>query len=486
MKNILVVDNNPLMLEFMRELLTPRGYSVRTSQNGLEALHMVEELAPDVMFIDLVMPQIDGKELSKILRTKPQLENLLIVIVSGIAVECGKDKDFTLADAYIAKSPFKRMKGYILQVLEDFEKGVVEPYKEKALGCDDLFKREITSELLYSKHHLELLLYNMDVGFVEMTKEGEIIFANPSACSLVNVEYTTLITTHFPDIFSDKDSLRIQETVSRLESDPIIEGEEQPFVLHARKLLLHFIPISYSGYEAVSVVLQDITKRKEAEELIKSSLHKKETLLKEVHHRVKNNLSVIASLLNLQSSYIDNEDVKKHLIDSRNRVESMALVHDRLYISEDLSGIDLHSYIEGIVQQLLDVYLTSDTSIGYSVHSAPVTVTMELAVPIGLIVNELISNSLEHAFWGYEGEEKGKIEVSITEQEEFLTILVSDNGVGLPEGFDLQADESETLGLVLSHTLAEQIHGTLSIENAEKGVHAAVDIPLAKWKDKIL
>ncbi|MFO7850629.1 MAG: histidine kinase dimerization/phosphoacceptor domain -containing protein [Spirochaetia bacterium] len=486
MKNILVVDNNPLMLEFMRELLTPEGYNILTSQNGLEALHLLEENTPDVVFIDLVMPQIDGRELSRILRAKPELKDIFIVIVSGIAAECGKEQNYAFADAYIAKSPFKKMKGYILQVLADFEKGVVEPYKETALGCGELNKREITSELLYSKHHLELLLYNMDVGFVEMTKKGEIIFANPAACNLTNIEYSKLITAHFPDLFTEEDRSRIDNIVSKLNSEPVIDGEEQPYELHKRKLLLHFIPLAFKEYEAVSVVLQDITKRKEAEELIKNSLHKKETLLKEVHHRVKNNLSVIASLLNLQASYADDESIKKHLIDSRNRVESMALVHDRLYISEDLSGIDLYSYIEGIVQQLIDVYLTSDTAIAYSVNSSPITVTMELAVPIGLIVNELVSNSLEHAFQDYEGGEKEKIEVTIDTQEEFLTLLVSDNGGGLTEGVDFQGEDSETLGLVLTHTLAEQIHGSLSLENGEKGVQAIVKIPLSKWKGKIL
>ncbi len=489
MKKILVVDNNPVMLEFMRELLQEEGYEVRLAENGLKALQLVEEAVPDVVFVDLVMPQIDGKQLTRLLRAKTELDQSYIVIVSGVAAECGSDKVSAPADAHIAKSPFKVMRGHILKVLKDFEEGKRNNYGQRVVGCDELYQREITNELLYSKHHLEYLIANLDNGFIELTRDGIVIFSNPAASRLLHTEESLLVTSYFPGFFSLLDKKRVEDILSSIGEQPIVAGEEEPFVLYNRLLLLRFLPIHYEDYNSVSVILQDITRRKEAETVIRESLTQKETLLQEVHHRVKNNLTVIASLLSLQTTHTDDEEVQKHLLDSKNRVESMALVHERLYNSDDLSGIDLQGYIEGITRRLIEVYQNSDDHIIRSLSIPKVTVPMELAVPLGLIINELVSNSLEHAFPVLNGGKSGKISLNFCteEQEEgdLYRIRISDDGRGLPEDFHFNEEETTSLGLLLVHTLAQQIHGSFRFEEKEKGIAASVVFPVQKWRSKL-
>jgi PAS domain S-box-containing protein len=511
-KKILVVDNNPLMLEFMKELLGEQGYEVRTAVNGLEALHAVEEEIPDVVFVDLVMPQIDGKQLTKLLRANEKLDDSYIVVVSGVAAECGKEQVPTEADAHIAKSPFKRMREHILAVLENIDKKEMGSYESRVVGCDELFQREITGELLYSKHHLESLIAHLADGFIEMTRSGEVIYNNPAACRLLNTGEAELITSYFPGFFSREDSERIEGIIGELDSEAVEDGEEQPYRLNGRKILLRFIPIHYEGYSSVSVILQDITERKRGEEVIRNSLEHKEYLLKEVHHRVKNNLSVVASLLNLQSSQVEDEEVRKHLVDSKNRVESMALVHERLYNSEDYTGIDLRSYLEGITHRLIEVYQNSEDRLSYFVTVPSITVPMELAVPLGLIVNETVSNSLEHAFFDREGKRNGSITIEFETGDEDFALHISDDGAGLPEGYSFDIDTTQTLGLLLADTLAQQIHGSFRIADAQRagpsgsdasgeggtagasgagaqgrrGVRTTVRFPKKRWSDKLI
>lgn len=485
MKRLLVVDNNPLMLDFMSEVLTKEGYEVHTASSGLDALHTVKQHIPDAMFIDLVMPQIDGKQLCKLFRADPELEGSYLFITSGIAAEGGLYSEVPCADAYIAKSPFKQMKKHILTVLEDFTHGKDEKYENKVLGKDELYKREITNELLYSKHHLEVLISQLDDGLVEVTPEGEIIYANPAACKLTETSEEQLITRNFSSLFGEENTERIHHALEEVDTEAIIIGEENPFSLAGKEILLRFLPITYDQYRSVSIILQDITERKRNEKLVKNSLEQKETLLKEVHHRVKNNLTVIASLLNLQSSHIQDEEVRKHLIDSRNRVESMALVHERLYFSEDQAGIDLPSYFEGIISKLIEVYCSPAPSVTYEIDMPSLIGTMELAVPLGLILNEVVSNSLEHAFGNGEETQNGLIRLGFGETDDTYRISISDNGKGLPEDFNPNEEYSQTLGLLLASTLAEQIHGEFSLDENGEGVVATIQFPTYRWQDKL-
>lgn len=190
------------------------------------------------------------------------------------------------------------------------------------------------------------------------------------------------------------------------------------------------------------------------------SLKEKEQLLKEIHHRVKNNMQIISSLLNLQSDNIVDEKITNMLRESRNRINSMALVHEMLYKSVDLSKIPLKIYIENLSTSILHSYSFPDSEIEfcYDIES-DIYFDIDRMIPIGLILNEVISNSLKYAF----PEKKGKINISLNSTNNSFTLILRDNGKGLNVGFDV--DKDAHLGMQLIYMLAEQLGGKLKLES---------------------
>jgi PAS domain S-box-containing protein len=232
-------------------------------------------------------------------------------------------------------------------------------------------------------------------------------------------------------------------------------GETRWFSIKISPIL---VDISFRGSIAV---VRDITERKRAEERALADLSEKEILLKEIHHRVKNNLSVIVSLLNLQSDAIQSGgDAMEAFRESRNRIMSMAMVHEKLYGTNDYSRIDFKEYMEVMVHEIASSYNISK-KLELSMNIERIYLDINKAIPCGLIVNELVSNALKHAF---PETSSGRIECTLRTLGGGEVVLgVRDNGIGLPDGFDIEA--VETLGLKLVQLLAGQISGSLSVES---------------------
>lgn len=183
-----------------------------------------------------------------------------------------------------------------------------------------------------------------------------------------------------------------------------------------------------------------------------------EVLLKEIHHRVKNNLQIISSLLRLQAANASDEHLSMLLTESQSRIRSMALVHERLYQSEDFSSIDFGGYIQNLAQHLFHTYKHNADRVRLQIAVDHVFLDIDTAVPCGLLLNELISNALKHAF---PGDREGKISIEMHPQNENIRLTIKDNGIGLPADFDI--NKIETLGLELIKTLTQQLQGTLEL-----------------------
>ncbi len=204
----------------------------------------------------------------------------------------------------------------------------------------------------------------------------------------------------------------------------------------------------------------EVDERKRAEKRITESLKEKEVLLMEIHHRVKNNMQVISSLLNLQSRYVIDEQDRQLFRDSQNRVRSMALVHEKLYQSEDLARIDFADYITKLTEQLISSYGMHGISI--LVQAANIFLTVEQAIPCALIVNELVSNALKYAF---PDGRRGSIEIHVSHENDRYRLIVQDDGIGMPHGFETR--HTDSLGLELVSILTGQLQGTIEREEAE-------------------
>lgn len=211
--------------------------------------------------------------------------------------------------------------------------------------------------------------------------------------------------------------------------------------------------------KALVCSLRDITEQVQAEDQIKASLREKEVLLREIHHRVKNNMQVISSLLALQAGYTVDAEANQMFRESQNRIRSMALVHELLYQSQDLARIDFVEYVHKLTSHLLYSYLTDPSRVCLDIIADPVYLNVDMAIPCGLIINELITNSLKHAF---PNNRQGTIRVELrTERNGLHTIIVRDNGVGIPEQVNVL--ETETLGLQLVTSLSGQLNATIGM-----------------------
>lgn len=218
----------------------------------------------------------------------------------------------------------------------------------------------------------------------------------------------------------------------------------------------------------ISAIARDITARKEADRRLKASLQEKEILLKEVHHRVKNNLQVVSSLLNIEAGRLANPEAVAAFRKSQSRVRSIAAFHEGAYQAKDLAHVDMGRYFEDLLRGLRATYGGAADGIKARVDAASVLLGADLAIPCGLIANELITNAFKHAFPGG----RGTIDVAFQRRDDELVLRVADGGVGLAEGFDLASLTS--LGLQLVQTLAEQIGGVLGVDRGPPGVAFSV------------
>ncbi|MFQ5721751.1 MAG: sensor histidine kinase, partial [Candidatus Aminicenantales bacterium] len=212
---------------------------------------------------------------------------------------------------------------------------------------------------------------------------------------------------------------------------------------------------------------REITERKRVEVQLSESLKEKEVLLKEIHHRVKNNMQIISSLLRLQSWHIKNRKMKDVFEVSQSRIKSMVLIHEKLYQSQDLARIDFYDYIKSLTNSLFSTYRVGLETITFKLDIKKVYFDINTAIPLGLIINELVSNSLKYAFpeqkaWGKADNSKAEIFLSLRSDEGRVSLIVRDNGVGLPKDFDFK--KTESMGLQLVNDLVAQLDGTIDLQ----------------------
>ncbi|MEO8086585.1 MAG: histidine kinase dimerization/phosphoacceptor domain -containing protein [Bacteroidota bacterium] len=219
----------------------------------------------------------------------------------------------------------------------------------------------------------------------------------------------------------------------------------------------------------------DITESKKMGNLIVASLKEKDLLLKEIHHRVKNNLQIIISLLNLQSGYIKDEETLKAVREGQNRVRSMALVHEKFYQSEELGEINFQEYTEKLCHFLKQSYAGQDAPIAIHVDAEGIGFDMDTAMPCGLLITEIVSNSLKY---GFPNHRQGEINIEFRKvPEKKMMMTIADNGIGLPNGFDIE--KSESLGMQLIIALTSQLDGELKF-SGESGTRFSITFTYPK------
>jgi two-component system, sensor histidine kinase PdtaS len=238
--------------------------------------------------------------------------------------------------------------------------------------------------------------------------------------------------------------------------------------------------VKFSDVFYIVMVARDITERKEFENALKSSLNEKEVLIREIHHRVKNNMQIISSLLNLQKQYVNDEEAVNVLKESQNRVKSMAMIHEKLYKSRNFSEINFADYIRSLVSDLFYSYGVDSNRVKTIILLEEVMMGLETAIPCGLIVSELVTNTLKYAF---PHQEKGEFKIELhSDSNGFYDLIISDNGVGMPENINF--DETDTLGLQLVSSLVNQLEGTIELSR-DKGTKFKIKFKELEYKERM-
>ena len=293
-------------------------------------------------------------------------------------------------------------------------------------------------------------------------KTGQIIDANPFMSEILGYEHSHFLGKELWEIGLFKDIAANRAAFQELQLKGHIRYDHLPLETRdKRKVEVEFVSNTYEadGRLVIQCNIRDCSERFRLEQEIRRSLEEKEVLLKEVHHRVKNNLQVISSLLHLQSQHTQDPKSVELFRASRDRVRSMALVHQRLYRSKDLAQVNFTDYIGSLATHLFNSHQVDANLINLDVDAYGVTLSIDAAIPCGLLLNELISNCLKHAF---RGRERGKIQIELLPFNEGEVLLrVSDNGVGLPSGIEPQS--GDTFGMQLIADLVDQLHGKVQV-----------------------
>lgn len=379
----------------------------------------------------------------------------------------------------------------------------------------DITDRKMAENSLRESEERYRTLIDQLPDYVIVQRDGILLYVNPAGAASLSYEAETLVGTSFLSLVAPESHEVVRKAaVLRMQGKDVSPYEIQ---VNARDgsfhtVLVHGALIQYDGAPASINVLTDITPLKEAQQVIQHanedlekrvlertedlrqanvrltaeiatralaeqeisrSLEEKVLLLREIHHRVKNNLQIITSLLKLQSRFITDPGVREALRDTQSRVRAMSLVHERIYRSPDIAEINLKEYLLYLVKQVAQFYNVQQHRIALTVTMPEIMADIDMVTPLGLIMNELVSNSCKHAF--PDGRE-GSISIDGTLQGmDRLRFVYHDNGVGLKEGFDWKATES--LGLRLVNNLVDQLDGTIASGEGE-GTRFIIEIPL--------
>jgi PAS domain S-box-containing protein len=362
-KKILVVDNHPVVLTFMTQLFEKEGHQVMTAETGLDALDILSKFIPDVIFIDLIMPNIDGRKLCQIIRKIPKLKDVSLVILSAIAAE--QKVDFTEfgANACIAKAPFNKMAKHIHTVMDQLSLTPSASLADQVIGLSDVFPRHITEELLFIKRHFEAILGTMSEGILEITSEGRIVYANPAAIALIGILEETLLASNFTDLLKETDGQLIKDQLGTIHNQSKTIIRDFPVMINGKQILLNIFPIMDEKHKTIVIILNDVSERKrmEAQFLQAQKMEAIGRLAGGIAHDFNNLLTIIKGYSQLSLMELKESDPLKRNIEEIRKAADRAsdltrqlLAFSRRQILE-MRVLDLNSIVRDVDEMLLRI-----------------------------------------------------------------------------------------------------------------------------------
>jgi len=270
MKKIMVVDNDRIMLKLMTRLLEKEGYQVATAVDGLQALDMLKDYTPDVIIVDLIMPNIDGETLCKVIRNMENLKDVYLIILSGIAAEEEINITQLGVNACIAKGPFNETAKHILAILDQPVLSSSQCLSEEVTGINNVYPRGITEELLSAKRHSEMILEKITDGVLEVNSNGRIVFANSTALFLVDIPKELLLGAYFLELFAEDDRKRVTDLMENAKGQPQKISEDDPVYLNRYPVSLTILPLDEDGSTSI-IIIKDLSEQKRTERALRKT-----------------------------------------------------------------------------------------------------------------------------------------------------------------------------------------------------------------------
>ncbi len=486
---ILVVDDDPVARAAMSGYLHDAGYAVREADGGTNALALFDERGADAVLLDWRMPGKSGAEVLP--HIAAQAPTVPVIVVSGTsevrelarALRLGAwdfvikpIEDMAVLERALVRCLLRaellREQGRRRETLEELVRRRTEDLEEanRRLRREIAERREFERALAESEERFRQLMENTnEVFWVHDLARNRLLYLSPAYETVwgrtveqaMHPETPRFATIH-PDDRAGMDAAMTGIATSATPVDAefrIVRPDGGVRWVHARAFPVRD---STGAVYRVAGVAADVTVRRTAEERIRASLREKEILLREVHHRVKNNLQLIVSLLNLQAAYAGGAADRERFIESRNRVASMALAHEELYRANDLASVNVADYVERLARKL--VQASVDTDVELALDLPPLFLPVSAAIPCGLILNELVTNAIKHAF---PDRDAGRVTIAARRDGRLVEMRVTDDGVGLPQDFDPAG--GATLGMQLVGSLVAQLGGRLDVASGTAG-----------------
>ncbi len=435
--------------------------------DGVTALEIVQERSPDTPFI-FVSGKIGDEFAVDVLKkgaTDYVFKNNLTKLVP--AIERALNERLELLEREKAE---KELKEAYAQMEIRIEKRTQELSEANQRLLGEIAERKVVEEALReseNKNHT-LLQAIPDLMFI-ITEDGTFVDFRAKDEKNLAMPPEEIIGNKISQIGLSTDDLKTaQDKIKKSLETGTLQSFEYQIPLKSGLFYYEARIIKLNDFEALCIV-RDITENRRAEEKINKSLKEKDVLLKEIHHRVKNNLQIVSSLLSLQSRYIEDEGTVEMFKDSQSRIKSMALIHEKLYQTGDLTRIDLSEYVNELVSDLFRSYSVNTYLVKYNIESRSILLDINTAIPCGLIINELVTNSIKHAF---PHDRAGEINIEVNCIDDNFLLMVKDNGVGFPENLELE--NIKTLGLQLVTSLTKQLEGNIKL-NRENGTGIRIE-----------
>ncbi len=419
--HILIVEDSAIQAEVLRRILVSAGYLVTVARNGAEGLIKAFEIVPTLVVSDILMPKMDGIELCRKIKSEPKLQGIPVILLTMLTNT-----------------------GVILRGLES--------------GADNFITKPYEADNLLT--HLATALSDKTDEQDDTNQQGtEILYEGKSY--LISADrrqvLNTLLTTYETAIRKNDELLTAQEVMRNLNEE-----------------------LEQKVRERTAALTGEIEERKRAEDALHQALAAKETLIRELYHRTKNNMQIVRSLMNIQAGDAGAE-TRAIIKEMDNRIQGLSLVHQMLYQSGDLSNLDITEYLDSLVRIIVRNFWGHHPTVTVIVSGEPLSVTLDIATPCGLVLNELLSNAFKYAF---PDGRHGAITIRLfRDGPEHIRLEYADNGVGLPEGFDPR--NQETLGMQSIYAIVEQqLQGEVQVKRGD-GLGFVLRIAIGHYQERV-